>query len=163
MAPCTLYISVFIHMWKNADWINPLAPNTSCTGEAQNKSSWTDMSWVMTLNAMISYGSAAKRRYWYSLSHGCTLCKRAKQYHFLQKLTQDLLLFWNWQGTKGKQNDNLAQEKYLLIRRHKSMPRLGSIFNFRVLNLKGHGQLNSQTNLDSPGENVALADYCIDA
>jgi hypothetical protein len=51
----------------------------------------------------------------------------------------------------------------LLIRRHKSMPRLGSIFNFRVLNLKGHGQSNSQTKLDSPGENVALADYCIDA
>jgi hypothetical protein len=31
----------------------------------------------------------------------------------------------------------------LLIRRHKSMPRLGSIFNFRVLNLKGHGQSNT--------------------
>jgi hypothetical protein len=34
---------------------------------------------TLTLKAIISYGSAAKRRYWYRLSHPCTLCMTRTQ------------------------------------------------------------------------------------
>ena len=93
-----------------------------------------------TLKAIISYGSAANRRYWYLLSKGCTLCKR--------KNGNIKLLTTIWEKALNK-----ITRIDLFVGGHKPVSRLGKVFDLGIFNLR-HQIIKNTHNIVNLSDNV---------